>query len=210
MKIHISNTVLVNFLLLFISPQFLSFSTAATAPQDLLRSSCAQARYPALCVQTLSNQVSPTAKPLDLAQAAVKASIARTLTLSLYLKNTLKSDLAVVSKTKNNRKRVALSDCVAQASDSVIELNRALNELRKLRMGTFEWQMSNVQTWASTAITNGNACINGVNRCDAEVKVKKEVKRRVTEVSMFTSNALYFINRLSDSRNPKARSNTNN
>ncbi|XP_058729785.1 pectinesterase inhibitor 3-like [Vicia villosa] len=209
MKIPISITVLVNFLLLFISPQFLSLSTAATTPQDLLRSSCAQARYPALCFQTLSNQVTPTAKPLDLAQAAVKASLTRTLTLSVYFKNTLNSKLPVGSKNKS-RKRVALSDCVAQASDSVIELNRTSNELRKLHMGTFEWQMSNAQTWTSTALSNGNACINGVNRSDAEEKVKVEVKRRVTEVSMFTSNALYLISRLGDSRKPKPHSNSNN
>ncbi|KAL5065741.1 hypothetical protein RYX36_027478 [Vicia faba] len=207
MQIHFSIKLLVSFLLLFISPLFLSFSTAAQ--QDLLRSSCAQARYPALCFQTLSNKVSPTAKPLDLAQAAVKASLARTLTLSVYLKNTLKSQLTVGSKG-NKRKRVALSDCVAQISDSVLELNRTLNELRKLQMGTFEWQMSNAQTWASTAITNGNACINGLNRSDAEEKMKVEVKRRVTEVSMFTSNALYFIIRLGDSRNPKPHFNSNN
>ncbi|CAK8563949.1 unnamed protein product [Lathyrus sativus] len=209
MQRHISITVLANFFILFISPPFLSVSTAASTPQDLLRSSCAQARYPALCVQTLSNQVSPTAKPLDLAQAAVKASLDRTLILSVYLKNTLKSEVPVGSKT-NNRKRVALSDCVAQISDSVLELNRTLKELRKLRMGTFEWQMSNAQTWASTAITNGNACINGLNRSDAEEKMKVEVKRKVTEVSMFTSNALYLIIRLGDSRNPKPHSNSNN
>jgi pectinesterase inhibitor-like protein len=198
--------------LLFISPLFLPFSTAAgKTPQDLLRSSCAQARYPTLCVQTLTNQVTPTTKPLDLAQAAVKASLTRTLTLSVYLKNTLKSQAKpAVESTASNRKRVALNDCVAQITDSVSELTQTLNELKHLRMGTFEWQISNAQTWASTAITNGNLCVNGLNRKGAEEKVKMEVKRRVKDVSMFTSNALYFISRLGESRNPKPHSNSKN
>ncbi|XP_012573363.1 pectinesterase inhibitor 3-like [Cicer arietinum] len=200
MQTRNSITFLV-FSLLLISPTFLS---AAKTPQDLIRSSCAQARYPTLCVQTLSNQVGPTTKPLNLAQAAVNATLTHALTLSVYF-NTLQSHVAL-GPTVSNRLRVAVSDCVEQISDSVTELNRTLNELRHLRMGTFEWQMSNAQTWASTALTNGNSCINGLNRSDAEKKMKLEVKRRVTDLSMLTSNALYLINRVSDSRNPKPHS----
>jgi len=208
MQTHNSLTPLV-FFLLFMSPMFPSSATAARPPQDLIRSSCAQARYPTLCVQTLTNQLGLTTKPLDLAQASVKASLTHTLTLSVYLKKTLKSNM-VVGSTTTSRTRVALRDCVTQISDSVLQLNQTLNELKHLRMGTFEWQMSNAQTWASTAFTNGNSCINGLNRSDAEKKVKLEVKRKVTDASMFISNALYLINRLGESRNQKPHSNSNN
>ncbi|KAJ1418784.1 Pectinesterase inhibitor domain [Sesbania bispinosa] len=193
------------FLLLFLSPPC---ATAGT-PQDLLRSSCAQARYPTLCVQSLSNHVGSSMKPLDLAQAAVKVSLAHARTLSLYL-NTLQQQARAASSS--DRQRVAVSDCVAQISDSVTELNRTMNELRHLKMGTFQWQMSNAMTWTSTALTNGNACINGLNSSEVDENLKVDVKRRVTDVSMLTSNALYLIDRLrnSRSRNGKPRSNSKN
>lgn len=203
------NSLTVLYAFLFMS--FHSFATAARTPRDLLRSSCAQARYPALCVQTLSNSVGPTTKPLDLAQAAVKVSLARALNLSSYLK-TLQSKVASSGST-SNRQRVAVKDCVVQISDSVNQLKLTLNELQHLRTGTFAWQMSNAQTWASTALTNGNSCINGLNRSGADGKVKLEVKQRVNDVAMLTSNALYMINRLShtsSSGNGKPRSNSKN
>lgn len=209
---HLSLTVTVSVLYLLLSLACFSLAAART-PQDLIRSSCAQARYPTLCAQTLSNNhVGPTTKPVDLAQFAVKASLTRALTLSAYLKTLQQSTSSVGSTiSASNRQRVAVSDCVAQISGSVTELNRTLNELRHLRMGTtFEWQMSNAQTWASTALTNGNSCVNGLNRSDADGKLKLEVKRRVNDVTMLTSNALYLISRLSDSTSGKPRSNSNN
>ncbi|KAJ1382455.1 Pectinesterase inhibitor domain [Sesbania bispinosa] len=96
--------------------------------------------------------------------------------------------------SSSDRQRVAVSDCVTQISDSVTELNRTLNELRHLKMGTFRWQMTNAMTWASTALTNGNACINGlINSSEVDDNLKVDVKRRVRDVSMLTSNALYLL-----------------
>ncbi|KAL2338812.1 hypothetical protein Fmac_013258 [Flemingia macrophylla] len=167
----------------------------AAAARDPVRSSCAEARYPSLCIQTLSNFSNSSAKPLDLAQGAVKVTLTRTRSLSLYLK-TLQSRTAASAP---KRQRVALSDCVSQISDSVTELSRALNELQHLRAGTFEWQMSNAQTWTSAALTNGNACLDGFNAAAAAAAaIRLEVKRRVTDVGMLTSNALYMITRLGD------------
>ncbi|KAK7265476.1 hypothetical protein RJT34_33096 [Clitoria ternatea] len=186
----LSLTLLAFFLILVSPPR----ATAARPPGDLLRSSCAKARYPALCVQTLSTNANPTMKPLDMAQTAVKVSLAHARTLSVYLK-TLKLPSGL-----SKRDRVAMSDCVQQVSDSVVELNDTLNELQHLRLGTFQWQMSNAQTWASAALTNGNTCLDGFHAgATANGNLKLDVKRRVTDVAMLTSNALYLINRLSDS-----------
>ncbi|RDY10798.1 Pectinesterase inhibitor 3, partial [Mucuna pruriens] len=181
-------TLAFTVVLLLLSP---ARAAAARRPRDPVQSWCAKARYPTLCVQTLSNYSNPNTKPLDLAQAAVKVSLAHTLTLSVYLK-TLKSQAA--SPSFGKRQRVAVSDCVEQISDSVSELSKTLNELQHLRTGTFQWQMSNAQTWTSTALTNGATCLDGFN----DGTVKLELKRRVTDVAMLTSNALYLINRLGD------------
>ncbi|TKY54388.1 21 kDa protein [Spatholobus suberectus] len=201
------NTLAFTLLLLLLSPPR---AAAARPSRDPLRSWCAEARYPALCVQTLSNFSNPAAKPLDLAQAAVKASLAHARTLSVYLK-TLN---ATSSSRFGNRQRVALSDCVEQISDSVTQLSKTLNELQHLRTGTFQWQMSNAQTWTSAALTNGDTCLTGFNdgaaAAAADGRLMLEVKRRVTDVTMFTSNALYLITRLGDSGSGKPRVNFRN
>ncbi|XP_014506720.1 pectinesterase inhibitor 3-like [Vigna radiata var. radiata] len=198
----ISTLAFTLFLLLLSPPR----AAAARPPPDPLRTSCAQARYPALCVQTLSNLSNTAAKPLDLAQAAVRASLARTRGLFAYL-----GALKAASQGFGLRQRVALSDCVQQISDSVRELSKTLNELQHLRDETFQWQMSNVQTWTSAALTNGDTCISGFNAvASAAGNIKLELKQRVTDVSMFTSNALYLISRLADSVTGKPRANSGN
>ncbi|CAL0325487.1 unnamed protein product [Lupinus luteus] len=95
-----------------------------------------------------------------------------------------------------------LAQAAIQISDSVDELSKTLNELQHLRMGTFQWQMSNAETWASTALTNGDICINGFND-GGDRKMMVEVKRRVNDVAMLTSNALYFIDRVGQTRSGK-------
>ncbi|KAL2331713.1 hypothetical protein Fmac_019294 [Flemingia macrophylla] len=56
--------------------------------------------------------------------------------------------------------------------------------------------MSNAQTWTNAALTNGNTCLDGYNLAVAALSL--EVKRRVTDLGMLTSNTLYMITRLGD------------
>lgn len=86
-----------------------------------------------------------------------------------------------------------MSDCVSQMSDSVDELSRTLSELKHLRRGIeFKWQMSNVETWVSAALTNEDTCLDGFKEIDG--KVRSDVRRKITNVARVTSNALYLIN----------------
>ncbi|KAG8487593.1 hypothetical protein CXB51_018026 [Gossypium anomalum] len=178
------------FFLLFFTP-FL-YSAAAPnhkAPQDLVHSSCINASYPSLCLRTLSSYSGPTGTPRDLAQAAVKVSLARARKASTYLKT------SVTGKSK--RERAALSDCVEQMAESVDELSKTLSELKHLRGETFEFQMSNARTWVSAALTYEDTCVDGFEGVDREVK--GDVKKKITNVAMVTSNALYMIRRLDES-----------
>ncbi|KAG5243560.1 hypothetical protein OIU76_009527 [Salix suchowensis] len=184
---------LFNLLFIFISFSTSPYSAAAktrNAPQDLVRSSCVHASFPNLCIRTLSSYAGPANTPRDLAQAAVKVSIARARRVSKYLDT--------LSGAKTKRERVALSDCVEQMYDSVDELSRTLGELKHLREETFRWQMSNAQTWVSAALTNEDTCLDGFHEVESEVK--DGVKRKITNVARVTSNALYLINRLDESR----------
>lgn len=195
----LSLTLFANFFLLFA----VAATTAATTPQDeVFRSSCAEARYPALCVKTLSKYAGSNTKPLDLAQAATKASLGQARALSIYLKTT------VQTQATSTRQRAALSDCMAQISDSVTQLDRTLSELQHLQVKSFQWQMSNAQTWASTVMSNGGSCVRSFRNSDADAKLKLDMNRRVTTVTMLTSNALYLITRLSEGTSRNHRSNS--
>uniref|UniRef100_A0A6N2L969 Pectinesterase inhibitor domain-containing protein n=1 Tax=Salix viminalis TaxID=40686 RepID=A0A6N2L969_SALVM len=160
---------LFNLLFIFISFSTSPYSAAAktrNAPQDLVRSSCVHASFPT-SASALSPLMRACQHPRDLAQAAVKVSIARARRVSKYLDT--------LSGAKTKRERVALSDCVEQM-----------------------WQMSNAQTWVSAALTNEDTCLDGFHEVESEVK--DGVKRKITNVARVTSNALYLINRLDESR----------
>ncbi|XP_015870048.1 pectinesterase inhibitor 3 [Ziziphus jujuba] len=165
----------------------------ASTPSDLVRSSCVHASYPSICIRTLSSYSGPAVTPRDLAQASVKVSLARASRVSKYLNR-----LSTSQQGGSKRQRAALRDCVEQISDSVDELSRTLSELKHLRGETFRWQMSNAETWVSAAMTNEDTCLDGFQ--DVDGKRKSDVRRKITNVARVTSNALYMINRLDESR----------
>ncbi|XP_050376993.1 pectinesterase inhibitor 3 [Argentina anserina] len=165
---------------------------ATTSSSHLVRTSCQHASYPSLCLHTLST--SPAQTPRDLAQAAVSVSLSRTRKVSAFLSQLSRS----TSSSSPKRQRVSISDCVEQVSDSVDELSRTLEELHHLHEETFRWQMSDAQTWVSAALTNEDTCLDGFQ--DVDGKVKADVKRKITDAARVTSNALYMINRLDESR----------
>ncbi|XP_062010748.1 pectinesterase inhibitor 3 [Rosa rugosa] len=179
----------------------LSYSAAARKPSShnattsshLVRTSCQHASYPNLCLHTLS--ASPAQTPRDLAQAAVGVSLSRARKVSAFLSQLSHSSS---SSSTPKRQRVAVGDCVEQVSDSVDELSRTLEELHHLHEETFRWQMSNAQTWVSAALTNDDTCLDGFQEVDG--KVKADVKKKITNAARVTSNALYMINRLDESR----------
>ncbi|KAL6224302.1 hypothetical protein ACLB2K_003157 [Fragaria x ananassa] len=183
---------LLPFLLLLLSHSSAARKPTSTA-SHLVRTSCQHASYPNLCLHTLST--SPAQTPRDLAQAAVVVSLSRARKVSAFL-----SQLSHTSSSSSTpkRQRVALGDCVEQVSDSVDELKRTLEELHHLHEETFRWQMSNAQTWVSAALTNDDTCLDGFQEVDGEVKA--DVKRKITNAARVTSNALYMINRLDESR----------
>lgn len=100
----------------------------------------------------------------------------------------------------SKRQRSALHDCTEQINDSVEQLRRSLHELQHLRSETFQWQMSNAQTWVSAALTDGDTCLDGFAG-----NARPDVKRRVTDSARVTSNALFMINMLGQSGKPKPK-----
>ncbi|KAG2300052.1 hypothetical protein Bca4012_011610 [Brassica carinata] len=168
-----------------------------SAAEDIVHSSCVHASYPSLCVRTLSTYSGPTiTNRRELAQAAVKISLSHAQAAS--------KKLAVVRETVGKKRvKAAVVDCVEMIGDSVDELSRTLGVLKHLHVSggpanEFRWQMSNAQTWASAALTDDDTCLDGFK--GVEGKVKTEVKHWMTKVAKVTSNALYMINQLDESR----------
>ncbi|ANM70403.1 Plant invertase/pectin methylesterase inhibitor superfamily protein [Arabidopsis thaliana] len=167
--------------------------------EDIVHSSCEHASYPSLCVRTLSSYSGPTiTNRRDLAQAAIKISLSHAQSAA--------KKLAVVrdSVGKKKQEKAALVDCVEMIGDSVDELSRTLGVLKHLRVSggsakEFRWQMSNAQTWASAALTDDDTCLDGFQGMD-DGEIKTEVKQWMTKVARVTSNALYMVNQLDETR----------
>ncbi|KAG8376260.1 hypothetical protein BUALT_Bualt09G0044700 [Buddleja alternifolia] len=180
-------------LVLLLSPLLSTIHGAKAPRHDLVSKSCVHASYPDICIHTLSSYGGSASTPRDLAQAAVRVSLAHLRSASDFL-----------SKLKSGGKREqgAVGDCVEQMGDSVEELSKTLAALQHLRPGVdFRWQMSNVETWVSAALTNEDTCLDGFKEIDG--KVRSDVHRKITNVARVTSNALYLINLLDESRGRK-------
>lgn len=171
--------------------------TTGRGAEDIVHSSCQHASYPSLCVHTLSTYSGPTiTNRRELAQAAVRISLS-------HAQRAGKKLAAVQDSVRKQREKAALVDCVEMIGDSVDELRRTLGVLKHLRISggsakEFRWQMSNAQTWASAALTDDDTCLDGFQGIDGDIKT--EVKQWMTKVARVTSNALYMINQLDETR----------
>lgn len=57
-----------------------------------------------------------------------------------------------------------------------------------------DFQISNIKTWVSAAITNDQTCYDEFDEMNVDPTVRDQVRRSVLNVARKTSNALYFIN----------------
>ncbi|KAG9452428.1 hypothetical protein H6P81_005332 [Aristolochia fimbriata] len=185
------------FSLLF--PLLLTIAAAAAAPRragtgDFIKSSCGATRYPALCVDSLS-VYAPSIKrsPRQLAQAALAVSVARARSTAAFMTKMSKAG------GLRSRDRAALRDCVETMGDSVDRLSKSMKELGAVgSRGSFEWHMSNVETWVSAALTDENTCVDGF--AGVHDNVKATVRAKIVNVAQVTSNALALVNRFAQRR----------
>lgn len=109
--------------------------------------------------------------------------------------------------TKNSasltpKEAAALSDCVEEIGDSIYELQRSIKEMNGGGSSNFGLQMSNIQTWVSSALTNEDTCMDGfsVEGKNGGGNVKSKVRRHIVRVAHMTSNALALINNYASSQ----------
>ncbi|KAK7852416.1 pectinesterase inhibitor 7 [Quercus suber] len=162
-------------------------------PTDFIQASCRATRYPALCVQCLSQYASAIKRSdRQLAQTALSVSLARVRSAAAYV--------AKMTKVRGikGKEYQAVKDCIENMGDSVDRLSQSVRELGHMGRAVgqdFMWHMSNVQTWVSAALTDENTCLDGFDGHAMDGNVKAAVNRRVTNVAQVTSNALALVNR---------------
>ncbi|KAI3816592.1 hypothetical protein L1987_16294 [Smallanthus sonchifolius] len=95
----------------------------------------------------------------------------------------------------NTIESAAIHDCSSVFGDAVDEINKSQKEMKKLGWTgeSVRFQLSNVQTWMSAALTNEDTCVDGFEDV-ADSDVKAKVRDRVVAVKEVTSNALALVN----------------
>lgn len=74
---------------------------------------------------------------------------------------------------------------------AVSELRKSKDEIdRVVDSSNSAFQMSNVQTWVSAALTNENTCMDGFGEFNLHGKVETISRRHIAKVAHLTSNAL--------------------
>ncbi|RWW14720.1 hypothetical protein GW17_00021492 [Ensete ventricosum] len=187
-----SLTAAVLLLVTTISSHLLT-STATHDPDDYLNAACNATRYPSLCVRSLAgfSRASGPENPCLWARAAVVVTAVESERVGGYL-----AGLQRGGRLRGRRARSALADCVECLADAASELRGALAELRQLRRTTFAWQMSNVETWVSAALTSQDTCLDGFAGLQGKEAVVSVITSKVLNATHFTSNALALVNKL--------------
>ncbi|KDP38091.1 hypothetical protein JCGZ_04734 [Jatropha curcas] len=162
---------------------------------DYIRTSCGATLYPEVCYSSLSRYSSAVQQsPGRLARVAIGVSLSRARHMSSFVSNLSRQ----ADYGSDHRAAAALHDCLSNFGDAVEEIRGSLKQMRQLGAAgssdeAFRFQMSNVQTWMSAALTDEETCTDGFDDV-ADGPLKSEVCDRAADVKKFTSNALALVN----------------
>ncbi|XP_071735578.1 21 kDa protein-like [Rutidosis leptorrhynchoides] len=190
------------FFLLVLSTTLLTVTTAGnnTFPPtttsndtDFIRTSCQTTLYPQICFTSLSGYSSAVQQnPGRLARVAIGVTLSKANHMAKYLSN-ISRDADYASSP---RVAAALHDCHSVLGDAVDEIRDSLRQMRRLSGSgeSLRFQLSNVQTWMSAALTNEDTCTDGFEDIPDDSGVKADVGGRTVKVKEVTSNALALVN----------------
>ncbi|KAE8727706.1 putative Plant invertase/pectin methylesterase inhibitor superfamily protein [Hibiscus syriacus] len=157
---------------------------------------CDSTSYPDLCFATFSSYA-----------AEIKGSPQILATKSLFVAlNTTRSASKSFNKLRKKqglktREAAALQDCVEEISDSFDEIKRSVAEMGESGGKSFAFRMSDVQTWASAALTDENTCMDGFSETAVDGAVKDKVRTVIEKVAHLTSISLSIVNRYAGAKN---------
>ncbi|KAG8382728.1 hypothetical protein BUALT_Bualt05G0107500 [Buddleja alternifolia] len=194
--------IMPSFFLIIISLTAASAATFSSAPApapapaasatEFIRTSCVTTLYPETCYHSLSGYANAVQQdPARLALVAVGLSLSRATSMTLYVANLSRQ----AGYGSDPRAAGALHDCFSVFGDAVDQIRGSMKQMRRLTGSGEElrFQMSNVQTWMSAALTNEDTCTDGFSGV-ADGPLKMDVCDRTTKVKEVTSNALALVN----------------
>ncbi|KAK4263996.1 hypothetical protein QN277_029339 [Acacia crassicarpa] len=174
-----------------------STGSATTNPDAaaFIRSSCSITLYPDLCVSSLSSYTNTIQNNhAMLARAAITVSLSRAQSMASYVSNLLSQ----ASSNTDSGTASALRDCSYSLGVAVDNIRGSFKQMQQMSDSAaanakkFRFQMSSVQTWMSTAMTDAQACSQQFNALP-DSRVKTDVIDHVTVVKKFISNALALV-----------------
>ncbi|OMO60671.1 Pectinesterase inhibitor [Corchorus capsularis] len=198
MKTQLS-LLFATFLFLFLHPTL--SSAVATDPNgatqtnntDFIRTSCSATLYPDICFSSLSRYANAVQQdPARLARLAISVSLSKARRMAAYVSNiTRESDFGA-----DQRASAAVHDCFSNMGDAVDEITGSLKQMRQLvtpGSESFRFQMGNIQTWMSAALTDEETCTDGFEGVE-DGPIKANVFDKIAKVKKYTSNALALVN----------------
>ncbi|MBA0711449.1 hypothetical protein Golax_010633 [Gossypium laxum] len=143
-------------------------TTTVINSTDFIRTSCYATLYPDICYTSLYGYANAIQQdPARLARAAISVSLSKARNMAVY-----------------------------NMGDAVDEIRGSLKQMQRVvapGSESFRFQMGNVQTWMSAALTDEETCTDGFEDV-ADGPMKTEVCKRAAKVKKFTSNALALVN----------------
>ncbi|KAK9750262.1 hypothetical protein RND81_02G182700 [Saponaria officinalis] len=171
---------------------------ATTNPFDFIRSSCNATLYPDVCFTSLSRYATYVRRdPAQLARIAIGVSLVQ----ARHALSSLFNMTRMAEYGPDHRVTSAVHDCASLLGDTVDQMRGSLKQMSRIGSSNDEavrFQLSNVQTWMSAALTNEDTCSDGFEDV-ADCPVKSEVCDKVGSVKELTSNALALVNSFASS-----------
>ncbi|XP_022973542.1 21 kDa protein-like [Cucurbita maxima] len=178
-----------------------TFPNATADCSEFIRTSCVITLYPDVCYTSLSRYANAIQQdPASLTRVAITISLANARRMAAYVSNLSH----VADYGADHRVSSALHDCFTNFDDAVDEIRGSLKQMRQINdvdAPSFRFQMSNVQTWMSAALTDQETCTDGFDDV-MDGPIKKDVCAKAEKVKKHTSNALALVNSFVEKRIP--------
>ncbi|KAI5411339.1 pectinesterase inhibitor 4 [Lathyrus oleraceus] len=167
-------------------------STQKNNFKTFIKNSCNSTTYPYICYKSLSPYASKIEEnPLKLCNFSLSAALKAARGASSAVSKLLKSNDNHLSSIGEG----VVQDCFGNLKDSIEQLQDSIDAMTHLDADfDREFQISNIKTWVSSAITNDQTCYDGFDEMNVDSILRDQIRRTVLNVARKTSNALYFIN----------------
>ncbi|KAI3512458.1 hypothetical protein L1887_19774 [Cichorium endivia] len=159
---------------------------------EIIKSSCATTLYPDICYSTLS-----TTKNLTTNKDVIQLAINKTKAVIQGNFNSIKKLTATAKLTK--RGTMALNDCLAMVAGTLEDLDMVIRDLKAYpSKKSLKQHADDLKTLLSTAITNKEACLDGLSYDAACQRLRKSIIRGQDLGGKMCSNVLAMITNMTD------------